>query len=311
MGSLPRARVTPSRPFQHTGVDFARPIWLRTSKGRGHKAYKAFLSVFVCLSSRAVHLEVVSDYSADAFLAAFRRFVARRGVCQAVYSDCGTNFVGADSQLKALFQEASNDTHRIIGRLADDGIRWHFNPPAAPHFGGLWETILKALKHHLRRVIGETRLTFEMSTFLAEVEACVNSRPLQTLTDDLENLDALTTGHFLIGAPLNAIQEPSLPDVPVNRLSRWRLLQQMRDHLWQRWSREYLQGLTPRPKWWTTPENLQDIRHWFLRKTRNSRAFWGELDCCSEISLTKGDNCSLLPACVYIYIKLFLNIIYN
>ena len=103
MGSLPRARVTPSRPFQHTGVDFAGPIWLRTSKGRGHKAYKAFVSVFVCFSSRAVHLEVVSDYSADAFLAAFRRFVARRGVCQAIYSDCGTNSVGADSQLKALF----------------------------------------------------------------------------------------------------------------------------------------------------------------------------------------------------------------
>ncbi|KMQ82668.1 hypothetical protein RF55_22199, partial [Lasius niger] len=223
MGSLPRARVTPSRPFQHTGVDFAVPIWLRTSKGRGHKAYKAFVSVFVCFSSRAVHLEVVSDYSADAFLAAFRRFVARRGVCQAIYSDCGTNFVGADSQLKALFREVNDDAQRIIGRLADDGIRWHFNPPAAPHFGGLWEAAVKALKHHLRRVLGETKLTFEeMATFLAEVEACLNSRPLQALTDDPEDLDALTPGHFLIGAPLNAIPEPSLLDVPVNRLSRWR-----------------------------------------------------------------------------------------
>ncbi|KMQ90459.1 hypothetical protein RF55_9784 [Lasius niger] len=199
---------------------------LRTSKGRGHKAYKAFVSVFVCFSSRAVHLEVVSDYSADAFLAASRRFVARRGMCQAVYSNCGTNFVGADSQLTALFQEASNDTHRIIGRLADDGIRWHFNPPAAPHFGGLWEAAVKALKHHLRRVIGETRLTFEeMATFLAEVEACLNSRPLQALTDDPKDFDALIPRHFLIGAPLNAIPEQSLLDVPVNRLSRWRLLQ--------------------------------------------------------------------------------------
>lgn len=99
MESLPRARVTASRPFLHTGVDFAGPVWLRTSKGRGNKAYKAFLAVFICFSTRAVHLEAVSDYSADAFLAAFRRFVARRGLCDTVYSDCGTNFVGADSQL--------------------------------------------------------------------------------------------------------------------------------------------------------------------------------------------------------------------
>ncbi|KMQ81679.1 hypothetical protein RF55_25575, partial [Lasius niger] len=70
MGDLPRERVAPSRPFQHTGVDLAGPVWLRTTKGRGHKAYKGFLVVFVCFSSRAVHLEVASDYSAEAFLAA-------------------------------------------------------------------------------------------------------------------------------------------------------------------------------------------------------------------------------------------------
>ncbi|XP_011687068.1 PREDICTED: uncharacterized protein LOC105449509 [Wasmannia auropunctata] len=239
MGSLPRPRVSPSRPFLHTGVDFAGPILLRTTKGRGYKAYKAFVSVFICFSTRAVHLEPVSDYSADAFLAAFRRFISRRGICQAVYSDCGTNFVGADSQLRALFKSSGPEMHRIVGRLTTDGIRWHFNPPAAPHFGGLWEAAVKSLKHHLRRVIGDTKLTFEeMATFLAEVEGCLNSRPLQALTDDPEDLDALTPGHFLIGGPLNAIPEPSLIDVPTNRLSRWRLLQALRDHLWQRWAQD-------------------------------------------------------------------------
>ncbi|KMQ89675.1 hypothetical protein RF55_10667 [Lasius niger] len=209
MGSLPW--VTLSRSFQHTGVNFAGPIWLRTSKGRGHKTYKAFVSVFVCFSCRAVHLEDVSDYSADAFLAAFRRFVARRGVCQAIYTTIHTRSSG------------------YLRTTASGGIS---QPPAAPHFGGLWEAAVKALKHHLRRVIGETKLIFkEMATFLAKIEACVNSRPLQALTDDPEDLDALTPGHFLIGAPLNAIPEPLMLDVPVNQLSRWRLLQQMRDHL--------------------------------------------------------------------------------
>jgi hypothetical protein len=274
MGNLPRARATPNRPFLHTGVDFAGPIWLRTSKGRGHKAYKTFLAVFIYFSSRAVHLEAVSDYSADAFLAVFRRFSARRGVCQAVYSDCGANFVGADTHLKTLFQTASREVHRIIGRLADDGIRWHFNPPVAPHFGGLWEAAVKALKHHLRRVIGETRLTYEeISTFLAEVEACLNSRALQALTDDPADLGALTLGHFLIGAPLSAIPEPSLLDVPSNRLSRWKLLQQIL-HLWQRWSREYIQGLTPRPKWWSTPGNLKEGQLCILKSELTPPCRW-------------------------------------
>ncbi|XP_024879015.1 uncharacterized protein LOC112459229 [Temnothorax curvispinosus] len=275
MGSLPRARVTSNRPFLHTGVDFAGPIFLRTAKGRGHKAYKAFLAVFVCFSSKAVHLEAVSDYSADAFLAAFRRFVSRRGLCRAVYSDCGTNFVGADNQLKALFQAANRDVHRVIGHLADEGVQWHFNPPAAPHFGGLWEAAVKSMKRHLRRVIGETTRTFEeMTTFLAEVEACLNSRPLQALTDDPEDLDALTPGHFLIGAPLNAIPEPSTVDIQTNRLSRWRLLQNMRDHLWQRWSREYLQELTPRPKWWTADRNLREGQLCLIKSETTPPSRW-------------------------------------
>ncbi|XP_029173549.1 uncharacterized protein LOC114942375 [Nylanderia fulva] len=253
MGDLPRARVTPSRLFQHTGVDLAGPVWLRTTRGRGHKAYKGFLVVFVCFSSRAVHLEAVSDYTAEAFLAAFRRFVSRRGLCTVVYSDCGTNFVGADRQLKALFKAAGREIQTIVGHLADRGVRWSFNPPAAPHFGGLWEAAVKAVKHHLRRTIGEARLTFEeLSTFLTEVEACLNSRPLEALTDDPDDLRALMPGHFLVGSPLLAIPEPSLLDSSANRLNRWRLLQQMRDHLWQRWTREYLQHLSPRPKWWAT-----------------------------------------------------------
>ncbi|KMQ86784.1 gag-pol protein, partial [Lasius niger] len=154
MGDLPRPRVTPSRPFQHTGVDYAGPIFLRTTKGRGHKSTKAFIAVFVCMSTKAVHLDVASDYTADAFLAALRRFIARRGLCEVMYSDCGTNFAGADRQLRGLFTASSKEGRHIADELARDRIRWKFNPPAAPHFGGLWEAAVKALKRHLRRVIG-------------------------------------------------------------------------------------------------------------------------------------------------------------
>ncbi|KAM0726177.1 hypothetical protein ACS0PU_008258 [Formica fusca] len=251
MGSLPRDRVTPARPFLHTGVDYAGPILMRTTKGRGHRAYKAFISVFVCLSTRAVHLEVVSDYTAEAFLAALRRFTSRRGLCQTLHSDCGTTFVAhSDTQLRAFFVASSPEQRAIVRQLAADRITWRFNPPSAPHFGGIWEAAVKSLKHHLRRVLGDATLTYEeMSTLLTQVESCLNSRPLQALSDDPEDLSALTPGHFLVGSALTAIPEPSMLDKPMNQLARWRLLQRMRDHFWERWSQEYLHSLVHRPKW--------------------------------------------------------------
>lgn len=104
MGNLPSPRVTFSRPFQHTGVDYAGLVLLRTTKGREHQAHKAFIVVLVCLSTKAVHLDIVSDYTTEAFLATFRRFISRQGLPQVMYSDCGTNFVGADKE--HFFQEA-------------------------------------------------------------------------------------------------------------------------------------------------------------------------------------------------------------
>ncbi|XP_071644259.1 uncharacterized protein [Temnothorax longispinosus] len=172
-----------------------------------------------CNRRWAVHLDVVSDYTTEAFLAAFRRFISRRGLCEELYSDCGTNFVGADRVLRKLFRASSADGRRLAHVAATESVKWHFNPPAAPHFGGLWEAAVKSTKFHLRRVIGETTLTFEeMSTFLAQVEACLNSRPLQVLSDDPDDMSALTPGHFLIGAPLLAVSEPSLIDAAESSL---------------------------------------------------------------------------------------------
>lgn len=275
MSDLPRPRVTPSRPFLHTGVDYAGPIMLRTTKGRGHRAHKAFIAVFVCLSTKAVHLEVASDYTADAFLAALRRFTARRGLCHCLYSDCGTNFVGADKQLRAFFAASSKEQKSIANQLVNEQIQWRFNPPSAPHFGGLWEAAVKSLKHHLRRVLGETTLTFEeMSTLLAQVEACLNSRPLQALSDDPEDTTVLTPGHFLIGSSLCAIPEPSLLEPPDNRLTRWQLLQKMRDHFWDRWSHEYLQSLFQRSKWLTATDQAQVGRLCLILNENTPPARW-------------------------------------
>ena len=250
MGTLPRARVIPCRPFIRAGVDYAGPIQVRSGRGRGQKSVKGYIALFICLATKAVHLELVSDGSAETFLAALRRFVARRGICSEMYSDCGTNFVGANRELRTLLRAALLDGRDLLATIAAEGIEWKFNPPAAPHFGGLWEAAVKSVKHHLRRQIGEQKLTFEeLSTLLAGIEACLNSRPLEPLSDDPEDLQALTPGHFLIGGPVIAIPEPSLEEVPMSRLSRWQLVQQIQQHFWRRWSKEYLNTLQTRDKW--------------------------------------------------------------
>lgn len=139
MGQLPIPRVTPSRPFLHSGVDYAGPIMLKTWNGRAAKKYKGYIAIFVCMSTSAVHIEIVTDYTTEAFVAAYKCFTGRRGICATLYSDCGTNFVGADKALRQRFKNASRELKELANILANDGTCWRFNPPAAPHFGGKWE----------------------------------------------------------------------------------------------------------------------------------------------------------------------------
>ncbi|XP_066585528.1 uncharacterized protein [Prorops nasuta] len=257
MGNLPPARVTPSRAFSSTGLDYAGPFKLRCSKGRGQKSYKGYIALFICFSTKAIHLEAVGDLSSQSFIAAFNRFSSRRGVCQQLYSDNGTNFRGADRELRVLFRTSSDFYSKIAMELAEKGIKWEFIPPSSPHFGGLWEAGVKATKHHLIRVIGDHALTFEeFATVLAKIEACLNSRPLCPMSGDIEDLEALTPSHFLTGGPSSLIPDIPLQSVPENRLSRFQLLTKMQQHFWKRWSHEYLHYLQERSKWQEPKENF-------------------------------------------------------
>lgn len=259
MGNLPAPRVTPSRPFCHAGVDYAGPINVRVSKGRGTKTYKGYMAIFVCLSTKAIHIELVSDMTTEAFIAAFRRFTSRRGLCTDMYSDCGTNFVGAGTKLSSDFEKSINEATREVGELlATNGTQWHYIPPASPHFGGLWEAGVKSTKHHLKRVIGESTLTFEeLYTVLTQIEACLNSRPLCPMTSDPTDLSVLTPGHFLVGDALVIPPEPSYLDKNGNSLTRWRLVQKMVHDFWNIWSTEYLSRLQQRPKWVNKHRNIK------------------------------------------------------
>jgi len=261
MGELPAVRVTPSRTFLSTGMDYCGPFSVKIHNLRGVRQVKVYLCIFVCMATKAVHIEVVADLTTEAFIAALTRFVSRRGLCSDLYSDCGTNFVGADSVLRHIVAttiKSESARKSIHSFTAPRRIIFHFNSPASPHMGGLWESAVKSAKHHLRRIMGETTLTLtEFITLSTQIEAMLNSRPLTPLSSDPAEVSALTPGHFIIGAPLAALPEPDLHDVAPNRLRRWQLVQSLHQHIWRRWELEYLHTLQQRLKWTTSSRNLQ------------------------------------------------------
>lgn len=250
MGNLPSMRVSKSsRSFQHCGLDYAGPVVIRASGGRGIATHKAYIALFICLATRAIHLELVGDCSTEAFLNAYSRFCARRGLPQAMYSDNATTFVGADREITAAYRAAIRDSN-VLNRAAVDNVSWHFIPPSAPHFGGLWEAGVKSVKYHLRRVVNQHKLTFEeFNTLLCRIEACLNSRPMAPLSDTLDDYECLTPGHFLIGSAITAHPEPSVLDLNENRLSRWQIVRRMTERFWKLWQGDYINTLQQRQKW--------------------------------------------------------------
>ncbi|XP_058797376.1 uncharacterized protein LOC131667740 [Phymastichus coffea] len=259
MGNLPKARVDGSPAFDHTGVDFFGPMLIKEKKNRNKSFLKVYGSVFICLASKAVHIELVSDLSTEGFLIAFRRFVSRRGIPSNVYSDNGTNFIGADRQLQELYDlfEKPEFRERVGEHAIAKRVKWHFNPPLSPYFGGLWEAAVKSFKHHLKRII-DKQLTFEqLETLLIEIEAILNSRPLCALSADPNDPLAITPAHLLIGRPFNVLPEESLISVPSNRLSTTNFMTQARQTFWMKWHREYLHEIQLQQKWHTSNSEIK------------------------------------------------------
>lgn len=166
--------------------------------------------------------------------------------------------MGANSELKELGTFLRKNHKVIAERASKLELNWHFIPPHAPHFGGIWEASVKSIKCHLRRVAGNASLTFEeMYTLLTQIESVLNSRPLCPLSADPNDLDPLTPAHFLIGRPLVSLPDPDLSMLPENRLTQFQRVQQLLGHFWRRWHQEYLVELQTRTKW---PSNRGSLR---------------------------------------------------
>ncbi|XP_062715732.1 uncharacterized protein LOC134291675 [Aedes albopictus] len=186
MTDLPSARVNPAPPFMSVGGGLLRSIPSQLPP-----------SSIV----EAVHLELAMDLTTQAFLAALKRFAARRGKPHLIMCDNATTFVGAKRELTELHRLFHDQKfqEKFIKDTSFDGIEFRFIPPCTPNFGGLWEVHVKSSKGHFKKAVGTKVLkVYERLTALAQIEAVLNSRPLTPISSDPSDFEALTPGRFLV-----------------------------------------------------------------------------------------------------------------
>lgn len=245
MSDLPVDRILHDLPpFTNTGVDYFGPVEVK----KGRSTSKRYGVIFTCMASRAIHLEVAVSLDTDACINALWHFISRRGQVAHLRSDNGTNFIGAERELRESLRALSQEN--IQGVLAQAGIQWSFNPPAGSHHGGVWERMIRLVRKFLSSVLRQQRLDDDgLHTVFCEVEAILNDRPITKLSDDPNDLEPLTPNHLLLlkGKPAFPPGVFTPYDQYVRR--RWRQVQYLSDLFWKRWRREYLPLLQERQKW--------------------------------------------------------------
>ena len=255
MAPLPTSRLKMSlRAFTRCAVDFAGPFI--TVQGRGKRREKRYLCLFTCLATRAVHLEMAFGLDIDSFLNAFYRMSSRRGLPQELISDNGTNFKGADAKLRDLVSKLDNE--RTTQSIANKGVTWRFNPPLAPHFGGVHETMVKAAKRAMYAILGKADINDEeLLTAITGAEGLINSRPLTYQSSSPADDTPLTPNHFIHGQVGGQFAPMSVDETDFNLRKRWRRIQELVRHFWTRWMQEWIPALNGRKKWFRTQRDVR------------------------------------------------------
>ena len=222
---------------------------------RGRPRVKRYLCLFVCLQTHCCHLEMATSLETDAFLNALTRMVARRGWPKLILSDNGSNYVGAAREIKELVDCMEQD--KIQRLTSNQGIEWQFNPPEAPHFGGVFERMIKSAKRAIYAVLKDTDVNDEeLQTVFTGAESLLNSRPLTTVTRDVNDEPVLTPNHFLIGQMGGELAPDTVDTTAVSVRRRWRRVQELIRRVWSHWMREYLPSIGSRQKWFQPLKNL-------------------------------------------------------
>ena len=273
MANLPNSRVEPAPPFSYCAVDCFGPWYVKD----GRREVKRYGTLFTCMASRAIHIEVAHSMETDSFLQALRRVIARRGPIRELPSDRGTNFVGAENELKRALQEM--DDEKIKAELLTHNIDSIRNPATASNFGGAWERQIRSVRNIMAALMkqhGHSLDDESLRTLLCEVEAVVNGRPLttETLSDPLSPLP-LTPSTLLTGKTKLILPPPGKfqrEDIYCKR--RWRRVQHIANEFWSRWNKEYLQSLQARQKWTRQRRNYTEGDIVLLKDDNTCRNKW-------------------------------------
>ncbi|XP_055589574.1 uncharacterized protein LOC129741808 [Uranotaenia lowii] len=253
MAPLPHPRIRPYvRPFTFTGVDYFGPLVVK----RGRSNVKRWVCLFTCLTVRAIHLEVAHSLSTESCIRAIRRFVAKRGPPQHIFSDNGTNFRGAANELATQMKAINKEAARTFTNAETE---WHFNPPSTPHMGGVWERKVRSVKDAFKVVAPRNRLDDEeLLTFLAEVEIIVNSHPLTFVPLDSPNDPVLTPNCFLLMTSSGSCAPKVEIGSTSNLKANWRTMEEILNQFWKRWIEGYLPTIARRTKWYHDVRPLQE-----------------------------------------------------
>ncbi|XP_055615129.1 uncharacterized protein LOC129761435 [Toxorhynchites rutilus septentrionalis] len=253
MSVLPPMRLKPfCRPFSYIGIDYFGPMYAVV----GRRTEKRWGVLITCLTVRVIHLEVAHSLTTDSCILAIRNFIARRGVPLEIISDRGTNFIGANRELKEALQQMNQN--KLMEHFVTTDTKWSFNPPASPHFGGAWERLVQSVKKALTHLQITRNPTDELlRNMLAEVELIVNSRPLTELPLDDELSSPLTPNHFLLGSSNGSKSLVIFNDSSYTLNHTWRMSQVYANRFWERWVAEYLPTLTRRTKWFSQVKPIE------------------------------------------------------
>ena len=180
-------------PFQVVGADYAGPVKYRVSRNREGKAY---VVLYACSLSRALYLELTKPMETEEFISTLKRFIARKGRPEKIYSDNGRTFVGAAKWLRNVIQD-----ERLHDFLAKLNINWQFNLTKAPWWGGQFERMIGLVNQAFNKSVGNGTLTWrELQDVLLDVEVALNNRPLSYVEEDVQ-LPVLTPNMLQFSRP--------------------------------------------------------------------------------------------------------------
>ena len=252
MADLPRERLEANKPpFSYIGIDCFGPFTVKCRRSQ----VKRYGCLLTCFTTRAVHLEVLESLETQAFLNGFRRFVARRGSPLKVWTDRGTNFIGANAELKRGLKELDESALQSYGVQRE--IEWNFNPPMSSNMGGVWERCIRTVRKVIAGIMKDTHLSDDsLHTLFCEVESIVNSRPITKVSDSLNDMSALTPNHLLL-LRQGPVPPPGVFSSTDAYRRRWKHVQFLVSQFWKKWLNEYLPELQRRQKWQNQTRNLQ------------------------------------------------------